>query len=78
MAAVVRAVQADEWPRLKACPDCRVVFYDHTRSRTKVWCGMLAGGPEGRACGTIAKVARYRRKQRTRTAGGDGGEHTYP
>jgi predicted RNA-binding Zn ribbon-like protein len=64
--AVIHAIQDGTWSRLKACPDCRVVFYDHTRSRTKVWCGMLAGGPEGRACGTIAKVTRYRKKQRAR------------
>jgi predicted RNA-binding Zn ribbon-like protein len=53
-----------------------VVFYDHTRSRTKVWCGMLAGGPEGRARGTIAKVKRYRRKQRALKTGG--AERTLP
>jgi predicted RNA-binding Zn ribbon-like protein len=64
LGAVVRALQEDTWARLKACPDCQVVFYDHTRSRTKVWCGMLAGGPGGRACGTIAKVRRYRHKRR--------------
>lgn len=63
---VICAIHDGTWSRLKACPDCRVVFYDHTRSRTKVWCGMLAGGPEGRACGTIAKVTRYRQKQRAR------------
>lgn len=64
VATVLRAVSEGQWSRLKACPDCRWVFYDHTRSRTQVWCGMLAGGPEGRACGTIAKVNRYRQKQR--------------
>ena len=31
------------------------------RSKTKVWCGMLAG-EGGRACGTIAKVRRYRQR----------------
>lgn len=66
VATVLRAVNEDTWSRLKACPACLWVFYDGTRSRTQVWCGMLAGGPEGRACGTIAKVNRYRQKQRIR------------
>ena len=59
-AHVLEAIADDTWSRLKACPDCRWVFYDHTRNRSKRWCLMNAGGPEGRSCGTIAKVARYR------------------
>ena len=66
VATVLQAVSEDTWSRLKACPACLWVFYDDTRSRTQIWCGMLAGGPEGRACGTIAKVNRYRQKQRAR------------
>ena len=61
-AAVARALEEGAWERLKACPDCRWVFYDRTRSKTKVWCGMFAGDG-GRACGTIAKVKRYRRRR---------------
>ncbi len=64
LAAVLGAVGAGTWKRLKACPDCHWVFYDHTRNGSKRWCLMYAGGPEGRACGTIAKVRRYRDKQR--------------
>jgi predicted RNA-binding Zn ribbon-like protein len=60
LAAVVAAIGAGTWKRLKACPDCRWVFYDNTRNGSKRWCLMYAGGPEGRACGTIAKVRRYR------------------
>ena len=32
--------------RLKACasPDCRFVFYDHSRPRTRVWCDMNVCG----------------------------------
>jgi len=63
LAAVVAAIGAGTWPRLKACPDCRWVFYDNTRNGGKRWCLMYAGGPEGRACGTIAKVRRYRDRQ---------------
>jgi len=63
LATVVAAITAGTWRRLKACPDCRWVFYDHTRNGSKRWCLMYAGGPEGRACGTIAKVRRYRDRQ---------------
>jgi predicted RNA-binding Zn ribbon-like protein len=68
LAAVVAAIDAGTWRRLKACPDCRWVFYDNTRNRSKRWCLMYAGGPEGRACGTIAKVRRYRDRQAGRSA----------
>jgi predicted RNA-binding Zn ribbon-like protein len=63
LAAVVNAIADGVWPRLKICPDCRWVFYDRTRSRTKIWCDMLSGGAGGRSCGTIAKVRRYRARQ---------------
>jgi hypothetical protein len=66
-AVVARALEEGTWGRLKACPDCRWVFYDRTRSRTKVWCGMFAGDG-GRACGTIAKVKRYRQRRRGNAA----------
>jgi hypothetical protein len=68
LAAVVAAISAGTWPRLKACPDCHWVFYDNTRNGSKRWCLMNAGGPEGRACGTIAKVRRYRDAHRAPTA----------
>jgi predicted RNA-binding Zn ribbon-like protein len=63
LAAAIAAFAAGTWNRLKACPDCRWVFYDNTRNGSKRWCLMYAGGPEGRACGTIAKVRRYRDRQ---------------
>jgi predicted RNA-binding Zn ribbon-like protein len=63
LAAVVDAVADGTWSRLKICPDCQWVFYDRTRSRTKIWCDMLSGGAGGRSCGTIAKVRRYRERQ---------------
>ncbi|HTJ33868.1 MAG TPA: CGNR zinc finger domain-containing protein [Dactylosporangium sp.] len=62
-AIVAGAVGDGTWPRLKACPDCRWVFYDHSRNRTKVWCGMVADDANGRSCGSIAKVQAYRRRQ---------------
>jgi CGNR zinc finger len=63
LAVIVDAVSDETWFRLKRCPDCQWIFYDRTRSRTKVWCDMLAGDAGGRSCGTIAKVRRYRERQ---------------
>jgi predicted RNA-binding Zn ribbon-like protein len=60
--AVAAAVADGAWPRLKQCPDCRLVFWDRTRNASKVWCGMYAGA-DGRACGSIAKVRRYRARR---------------
>jgi predicted RNA-binding Zn ribbon-like protein len=70
LVAVIGAVAAGTWSRLKACPDCRWVFYDHSRNGSKRWCLMYAGGPDGRACGTIAKVRRYRSNQAIASAAG--------
>jgi hypothetical protein len=64
LAAVLRAIEDGTWSRLKSCPDCRWVFFDHTRNGTKRWCLMNAGGPTGRACGTNAKVRRFRERKR--------------
>lgn len=65
LALVVDGVAQRQWARLKSCPDCKHVFYDHSRNGTRVWCGMYAGTPDGRACGSIAKVRSYRARQRT-------------
>jgi predicted RNA-binding Zn ribbon-like protein len=62
--ATLSAVASGQWQRLKACPDCHWVFYDHTRNGSKRWCLMTAGGPEGRSCGSIAKVRAYRQRAR--------------
>ncbi len=62
LAAVLDAVVNGTWARLKACPDCRWIFYDHTRNGGKRWCLMTAGGPSGRSCGSIAKVRAHRRR----------------
>jgi predicted RNA-binding Zn ribbon-like protein len=66
LALAVEAVAARHWIRLKACPDCRHVFYDHSRNRTRTWCGMYAETPDGRACGSIAKVRNYRNRLRAK------------
>ncbi|MBE7121486.1 CGNR zinc finger domain-containing protein [Bacillus cereus] len=64
---ILKAINQKQWGRLKTCPDCRWVFYDHSRNGSKRWCGMYAGGEEGRACGTIAKVKNYRAKRKGRS-----------
>lgn len=66
VAACIDAVANGRWHRLKACPDCRWVFYDHTRNAGKRWCLMTAGGPGGRSCGSIAKVRAHRERMRQR------------
>lgn len=63
VAVVANAIASGEWARLKTCPDCQWAFYDHTRNGSKRWCGMTKGGPNGRACGTIAKVTAYRARE---------------
>ncbi|WP_027346243.1 CGNR zinc finger domain-containing protein [Hamadaea tsunoensis] len=62
---VLQSMMDGSWHRLKACPDCRWIFYDNSRNGQKRWCLMNAGGPNGRACGTIAKVRAYRERNRS-------------
>jgi predicted RNA-binding Zn ribbon-like protein len=64
LAVVVEAIARSTWVRLKACPDCQWVFYDHTKNQSKVWCLMTASGPQGRSCGSIAKVRAYRQRRK--------------
>ncbi len=67
VALVVEAIARSTWTRLKACPDCHWVFYDHTKNKNKVWCLMTASGPQGRSCGSISKVRSFRERQKART-----------
>jgi predicted RNA-binding Zn ribbon-like protein len=60
--AVAEALASGSWSRLRQCPGCELVFWDRTRNASKVWCGMYAGA-DGRACGSIAKVRRYRARR---------------
>ncbi|WP_159847740.1 CGNR zinc finger domain-containing protein [Nocardia sp. CY41] len=64
MAMVAAALAGQQWARLKSCPDCRNVFYDHSRNRSRTWCSMYAETSDGRACGSIAKVRAYRKRRR--------------
>ncbi len=61
---VADALRQHQWSRLKACPDCIHVFYDHSRNRSRTWCSMYAGDDDGRACGSIAKVRSYRDRRK--------------
>ena len=44
------------WARLKACPECRWVFYDYSRNRSASWCSM-------RICGNRAKARAFRQRR---------------
>jgi predicted RNA-binding Zn ribbon-like protein len=68
--AVAEALTDGTWSRLRRCPDCQLVFWDRTRNASKIWCGMYAG-TDGRACGSIAKVRRYRARRAASTPGLD-------
>jgi predicted RNA-binding Zn ribbon-like protein len=72
VALVVEAIAHNTWMRLKACPDCQWVFYDHTKNRNKVWCLMTASGPQGRSCGSISKVRSFRERQKVRASKASG------
>lgn len=62
---VVDAIGDGSFSRLKACPDCRWVFYDNTRNGSKKWCMMNPAGPQSRGCGNIAKARRHRARIRS-------------
>jgi hypothetical protein len=62
---VVEAIGNGTISRLKACPDCRWVFFDNTRNGSKKWCMMNAAGPGSRGCGNIAKARRHRSRLRS-------------
>ncbi|WP_285775398.1 CGNR zinc finger domain-containing protein [Microtetraspora sp. NBRC 13810] len=64
LAHAVGAIGDGLWHRLKACPDCRWVFYDTTRNAGRVWCAMTADGPGRRGCGAIAKTRAHRARAR--------------
>ncbi len=62
LAIVAEALSDGAWHRLKACPDCQLVFFDRTRNASKRWCQMSAR-EGGRACGSIAKVQSWRARK---------------
>ena len=62
LAAMVIAEREGRWHRLKLCREdtCQVVFFDHSKNRSKTWCSM-------EVCGNRNKTRSYRGRQR-RTA----------
>ncbi|UII57652.1 CGNR zinc finger domain-containing protein [Cytobacillus spongiae] len=61
---VLQKVEEGQFHRYKICPDCQWAFYDASKSSTKKWCSMNKNSSTGRACGTIAKVRKYREKNK--------------
>lgn len=57
---VYRAMEADTWPRLKACREdtCKWAFYDHSKNRSGHWCSM-------EVCGSRHKARLYRQRRRS-------------
>ncbi|WP_052723750.1 CGNR zinc finger domain-containing protein [Paenibacillus wulumuqiensis] len=55
----VHTLREGEGSRIRICdnPDCRWIFYDDTRSRTKKYC-------DDKLCGNLMKVRRFRAKKR--------------
>lgn len=55
VAAVAELAPTPEWSRLKSCRDenCRVVFYDQSRNRSRAWCSM-------EVCGNREKARSFR------------------
>ena len=43
--------------RLKICPNCRWLFLDRSRNRSRTWCDMMV-------CGNRAKASRHYRRQK--------------
>ncbi len=55
------AIADETWERIGVCgnPDCRRVFLDRSRNRSRLWCSM-------KECGNRMKARRFRRKNASR------------
>jgi predicted RNA-binding Zn ribbon-like protein len=56
LAIAFEAMRDGSWPRLKACPECRWLFYDYSRNHSASWCSM-------QLCGNRAKGRAFRQRQ---------------
>jgi predicted RNA-binding Zn ribbon-like protein len=56
---VFAAMTDGSWSRLKACRNCRWIFYDYSRNRSATWCSMAL-------CGNRQKTRLYRSRRRSR------------
>ncbi|WP_129670064.1 CGNR zinc finger domain-containing protein [Phytoactinopolyspora endophytica] len=63
----VDLLRSDRLGRLSRCSDCRWLYLDHSRNRSRRWCRM-------KGCGSRAKMRRYRARSSGAVAGtGNGG-----
>jgi predicted RNA-binding Zn ribbon-like protein len=60
LALTALAMLDGRWLRMKVCPnpECRWMFYDHSKNRSGTWCQMAE-------CGNRAKVRAYRIRRQT-------------
>jgi predicted RNA-binding Zn ribbon-like protein len=56
--SALRLVSRDESKRIKICQFCGWLFYDGSKSQSRIWCDMAV-------CGNRAKARRHYAKQRT-------------
>lgn len=56
-ADVIERLGARRRQRLRACPDCRMLFFDSSRPGRRIWCSSASG------CGNRAKVRRHRARR---------------
>jgi predicted RNA-binding Zn ribbon-like protein len=64
VAIAVTAIYDGDWHRLRACPDCRYVFFDSSRNGGRTWCRMTREDESGRSCGSLAKARAKRARDR--------------
>jgi predicted RNA-binding Zn ribbon-like protein len=55
-ADAIERLSADKRDRLRQCPDCKMLFFDASPPRRRVWCSSSSG------CGNRAKVRRHRQR----------------
>ena len=53
-ADAIRLLDKANWPKIRECPDCRMIFEDNSRRQNRKWCSSNSG------CGNRAKVRRHR------------------
>jgi predicted RNA-binding Zn ribbon-like protein len=55
--SAVESLLEDDMTRIRQCPGCGWLFYDHSRNNSRTWCDM-------RYCGNRAKNKRFHQKRR--------------
>jgi predicted RNA-binding Zn ribbon-like protein len=62
LGVVVEAMYEGTWERLKACRNCRWLFYDYSTNRSARWCSMVI-------CGNRSKTRAYRTRRHSGRSG---------